>query len=134
MTEKERDLLEMEKDKKWLVKRRVIDENMIRDAVYQDMLYYFEKAHVPEPAKLDLREVSTLILSFKHIDCISNLQGFENLRKLQLDNNLITSIDKSLAHLVGGFWWVARSVGGLDERWRRLLHVQSLRFLFLGGR
>lgn len=45
------------------------------------------------------REVQHLAFSFKNILRIENLQGLDNLVKLQLDNNIIQKIE-NLDHLV----------------------------------
>ena len=67
----------------------VIEEDLIRSCV---------KISGPIEAKEDktkqiaLREVDTLICSFRNILKIDNLMGLENLVKLQLDNNVISKI------------------------------------------
>eukprot|EP00744_Colponema_vietnamica_P004863 GILI01007203.1.p1 GENE.GILI01007203.1~~GILI01007203.1.p1 ORF type:complete len:523 (+),score=182.97 GILI01007203.1:70-1638(+) len=52
---------------------------------------------------LALTDAETISLSFKNILHIENLEGFRNLRKLQLDNNIIEEI-KNLGHLVNLTW------------------------------
>ena len=48
---------------------------------------------------MNFREVEELAFSFRNLVMIDNLQGFERLTKLQLDNNRISTID-NLTHLV----------------------------------
>src|SRR5689334_3093832 len=50
-----------------------------------------------------LSDITTLILSFKNIHLIDNLQGFNKLIRLQLDNNMIETIT-GLDHLVNLQW------------------------------
>ncbi|CCW68205.1 unnamed protein product [Phytomonas sp. Hart1] len=49
---------------------------------------------------MDLYDITTLLLSFRHIGRIENLYGFGNLTKLSLDNNHIQKIE-NLDHLTG---------------------------------
>jgi len=78
----------------------VIEEDLIRSCV---------KISGPIEAKEDktkqiaLREVDTLICSFRNILKIDNLMGLENLVKLQLDNNVISKI-QNLEHLTNLQW------------------------------
>lgn len=107
------------RDKRWLVQRRVIDEAMIREAVREELFADYDRIYVPEPGTINLREVTTLILSFRSIDCINNLHGFEALVKLQLDNNVIERI-QNLEHLVNLRWLdlsfnFITSIEGLDK-------------------
>jgi Leucine-rich repeat (LRR) protein len=48
---------------------------------------------------MPFREVSHLAFSFKNILKVENLQGLDNLVKLQMDNNVIQRIE-NLDHLV----------------------------------
>ena len=78
----------------------VIEEDLIRSCV---------KISGPIEGKEDkskqiaLREVETLICSFRNILKIDNLMGLENLVKLQLDNNVISKI-QNLEHLTSLQW------------------------------
>jgi hypothetical protein len=48
---------------------------------------------------ISYKDVEALAMSFRCIAHIDHLQGFTSLRKLQLDNNRISSI-QNLSHLV----------------------------------
>jgi hypothetical protein len=107
------------RDKRWLVQRRVIDEAMIREAVREELFADYDRMYVPEPDQINLRDVTTLILSFRSVDCINNLHGFEGLVKLQLDNNVIERI-QNLERLVNLQWLdlsfnFITSIEGLDR-------------------
>lgn len=49
---------------------------------------------------VSLAEAQSLVIDFRSIGSISNLQGLTNLTKLALDNNCIKTIE-NLGHLVG---------------------------------
>ena len=49
--------------------------------------------------KLDLRQIYSLVISFRSIACVSNLQGLTALTTLKLDNNLLTEMG-CLEHMV----------------------------------
>jgi hypothetical protein len=109
----------IKRDKKWLVKRAVINEKMIREGVREELFLDYDKQYVPSLADIDLRSMTALVLSFRSIDAISNLNGFQSLRKLQLDNNLIEKIS-NLDHLVNLEWLdlsfnFIKEIEGLDK-------------------
>ena len=73
-------------------KRAVIDENLIVAAIKQEQ--EFEEDALPGYDRtIDLRTVTNLVMSFQNILKIENLCGFEQLTKLQLDNNVIEKIE-----------------------------------------
>ena len=77
--------------------------------IEEDLIRFCVKISGPIEAKEDktkqiaLREVDTLICSFRNILKIDNLMGLENLVKLQLDNNVISKI-QNLEHLTNLQW------------------------------
>lgn len=93
----------------------VIDEALIRDCIFlpqavttdeermqivgnrNDAL--FREKTQREAREMDLRNVATLLLSYRRIGQIDNLFGLSNLTKLSLDNNRIAKIE-NLQHLV----------------------------------
>lgn len=92
----------------------VIDEALIRDCVFlphsvttdEERMQIvsnrhealFRKKTMDHIRDMDLRNVATLLLSYRRIGLISNLYGLNNLTKLSLDNNHITKIE-NLHHL-----------------------------------
>lgn len=85
---------------------QVIDDDLI-SAALRDADTHISKessSEVSPTALADMvAEATCLSLSFKNILKIGNLQGFQALGKLCLDNNIIKSID-SLGHLVNLTW------------------------------
>jgi len=109
----------IQRDKKWLVQRKVINEAMIREAVREELFLDYDKVYVPDAEDIDLRDTKALVLSFRSIDSINNLHGLQNLRKLQLDNNLIEKIT-NLDHLINLEWLdlsfnFIKEIEGLDK-------------------
>jgi hypothetical protein len=84
-----------------LVERKVIDEKLIRDSVVEEL--DADSGAVVKADEINLSVISELMLSFKNVFYIDNLRGFENLSKLQLDNNIIEEIN-NLDHLVNLKW------------------------------
>eukprot|EP01083_Nonionella_stella_P103872 297147_1 len=88
--------------------KTVIDEDVILEAVRDEMSGRSE-VNAPESTEeeqdepTDLQSITSLILSFRNIYKIDNLKGFENLVKLQLDNNVISRIE-NMEHLVKLEW------------------------------
>lgn len=118
-TEKEREMV--------LVERKVVDEKLIRDAVLEELEELepgIEKTIKSE--EVNLMEVTDLMLSFKNIYYIDNLNGFEKLTKLQLDNNIITEI-RNLDHLVS-LRWLDLSFNNITkiENLDKLIHLEDL--------
>ena len=78
----------------------VIDDDLIAQSLV-------EEGSMTSKTSVALAEVTadaqTLRLSFKNIFCIDNLQGFNALTKLCLDNNIICAIE-NLDHLVNLQW------------------------------
>lgn len=70
-----------------------------------------------DDTRIDFATVDTLILSFKNILRIENLQGFDKLTKLQLDNNHIEKIEH-LDHLVNLTW--------LDLSFNHITKIENL--------
>jgi len=102
--------------------KTVIDEALIRAAVLEERVAEREAAGVgglmdEEEMKVDFPEVASLILSFKSIVRIQNLQGFESLTRLQLDNNNIERIE-GLSHLVQLQW--------LDLSFNKISYIEGL--------
>ena len=93
----------------------VIDDELISEAL---------RGSVPQPVTdaeiLDtIAEVTELRLSFKDVLKIDNLQGFQTLQVLCLDNNIIKNIN-NLDHLVSLTWLdlsfnCIREISGLDN-------------------
>ena len=86
----------------------VIDDNLISTALrdHSDEFKLSKESgfDVSPTALADMvAEATCLCLSFRNILKIGNLQGFQALRKLCLDNNIIKSID-NLDHLVNLTW------------------------------
>ena len=81
------------------VRPTVISSQLIRNYIeeYNRENEIYDKDHIP------LWDMSHLSLSYQNIMDISNLMGMENLRKLQLDNNIIYKI-QNLEHLVSLEW------------------------------
>jgi hypothetical protein len=81
------------------VRPTVISSTLIRNYIeeYNRENKVFDKDHIP------LWDLAHLSLSYQNIMDISNLKGMENLRKLQLDNNIIYRIS-NLEHLVSLEW------------------------------
>jgi len=130
------------------VQRAVIDEAMISDAIRQESAttaladrITALKAHdgkagvadvtgaagvttVVDPLKpaiaIDFQEVDTLLLSFRNVAVIANLDGFRKLTKLQLDNNHITKID-GVQHLTQLKW--------LDLSFNQIKKIENLQTL-----
>jgi hypothetical protein len=77
-----------------LVDRTVIHESLIRNAIHRELKYSFDPSRVPLESELDLKDpaLNTLVLSFRGIYAIENLESFTQLTKLQLDNNQIERI------------------------------------------
>ena len=95
------------------MERAVIDEDLIRRAVVDERKHRINaqghgKGTGEDPDTsladdVDLDEIDVLMLSFHNIYKIDNLQGFETICRLQLDNNVIERIE-NLAHLVNLTW------------------------------
>ena len=77
------------KKKEFLVDRTVIDEPLIRENYREFQLSLHDPSSVPALRDIDLTTVVELPLSYQNIYRIDNLLGFERLKKLQLDNNII---------------------------------------------
>ncbi len=91
-----------------LVDQAVINETLIREAVFQDLKSYYNNdlTVIPKPQELHLHEAVRLSLSFTNIFKIDNLTGLSKLTKLQLDNNIIEKIE----NLVGDISFLPVSV------------------------
>ncbi|CCW61492.1 unnamed protein product [Phytomonas sp. EM1] len=92
----------------------VINEALIRDSIYLSPTISTEEDRIrvvnnceeeilkdkmkKQVETMDLYDVTTLLLSFRHIGKIENLYGVGNLTKLSLDNNRIQKIE-NLDHL-----------------------------------
>lgn len=98
-----------------LVDRKVIDEKLIREAVVDDIDQ--DTGVNIKPEDIELLEVTELSLSFKNIYSIDNLVGFEQLVKLQLDNNIIDRI-QNLDQLVNLKW--------LDLSFNNITKIENL--------
>lgn len=101
-------------------KGQVIDEALIRSCILEDRSTERDiagQSAEEEDAKINFDELFTMILSFQSIIRISNLQGFENLTKLQLDNNMIEKIE-NLDHLVNLTW--------LDLSFNKITKIENL--------
>jgi hypothetical protein len=94
------------------MERTVIDEDLIRRAVLDERKAVpsspgqangADEGEMSPNDEVDLDEIQTLMLSFHNIYKIANLQGFESLTKLKLDNNVIDRIE-NLDHLVNLTW------------------------------
>jgi len=99
-----------------LVERKVIDDKLIRTSVVEE-LESVESGTVIKPEEINLATVPELMLSFKNIFFIDNLKGFENITKLQLDNNIIEEIC-NLDHLVNLKW--------LDLSFNNITKIENL--------
>ncbi|CEP00387.1 unnamed protein product (mitochondrion) [Plasmodiophora brassicae] len=109
------------------MERTVIDEGLIRQAVIEDRKPVKEEGAQPTADDDDvdegldedfnLIEIDSLSLSFQNIFKIDNLQGFANLTKLQLDNNVIERIE-NLGHLVNLTW--------LDLSFNNITKIENL--------
>lgn len=85
------------------VERTVIHEALIRRAIHKELKTYYDPAVVPLESELELETVDKLVLSYCNIYAIDNLQGFEKLTELKLDNNIIHQIEH-LDHLTNLRW------------------------------
>ena len=94
---------EEEKKHEILVDRTVIHEALIRRAIHKDLSTFYDSAVVPLESEIQLESAERLVLSYCNIYAIDNLAGFEKLRHLQLDNNIIERIS-NLDHLVNLTW------------------------------
>jgi hypothetical protein len=90
-------------------KNTVINEKLIKDCIYiapsateEEKKSRDRELKVPKQ-QLEFYEVECLVFSFRHISQIDNLVGFDQLTKLQLDNNNITKVE-NLGHLVKLQW------------------------------
>lgn len=104
-----------EKNAEITVERTVIHEALIRRAIHKELKTYYDPAVVPLESELELDSVDKLVLSYCNIYAIDNLQGFEKLTELRLDNNIIERID-NLSHLTNLKWLDLRSGEGRTER------------------
>eukprot|EP00899_Mesostigma_viride_P026340 jgi/Mesvir1/6891/Mv09053-RA.2 len=78
----------------------VINDDIIRQCIQTESTV----ENLEEKRKhMDLREVRTLIFSFRNIRKIDNLLGMQNVTKLQLDNNMIDKI-QNIGHMVNLTW------------------------------
>lgn len=83
------------------VEPTVIDEDLLKKAVNDQEQVPVDVAEVARKEGIDPLEVTALRLDFKSIFCeliidilkIDNLWAFENLTRLQLDNNIIEKIE-----------------------------------------
>ena len=89
--------------------RTVIHEALIRRAIHKELKTHYDPAVVPLESELELASYDTLVLSYCNIYAIDNLQGFESLTHLNLNNNIIEKIEH-LDHLVNLTWLDLRSV------------------------
>lgn len=106
--------------------RAVIDEGLIRQSVLEDRAAERE-SNAPtsgagalpddEEGRVDFEDVRSLVLSFKNVVRIENLQGFEGLTRLQLDNNFLERIE-NLGHLVNLEW--------LDISFNKISRIEGL--------
>lgn len=91
-----------------LIEPQVIDLGALRDAVE------------PKPQEpidpIEFPRVEALRLSYKNIAEISNLNNFDSLKTLRLDNNIIERIE-GLDHLTQLTWL------GKGEHWRMILRT-----------
>lgn len=105
-----------------VVETVVIDEDLIK-ASYEDERNYEKKGDSVESKREPLsmqeimQEAHTLRLSFKNIFKIDNLQGFEGLRMLCLDNNIIEDV-QNLGHLTNLEW--------LDLSFNNITNIEGL--------
>jgi hypothetical protein len=86
-----------------VVERTVIHEALLRRAIHKDLATFYDAAVVPLEHEIDLESQERLVLSFCNIYAINNLAGFEKLKHLQLDNNIIDRI-QNLDHLTNLRW------------------------------
>mmetsp|Transcript_5108 Transcript_5108/g.15105 ORF Transcript_5108/g.15105 Transcript_5108/m.15105 type:complete len:547 (-) Transcript_5108:357-1997(-) len=102
----------------------VIDEELCRDCIH--LLQTKEQGVEQESYRhsaatkkdnIEFGEVQCLMFSFKNILKINNLEGFEKLVKLYLDNNVIVQIE-NLDHLVNLEW--------LDLSFNNIEHISGL--------
>jgi hypothetical protein len=100
-----------------IVQRTVIHEALLRRAIHKDLATFYDSAVVPLESEIDLENQERLVLSFCNIYAISNLAGFEKLKHLQLDNNIISRIS-GLDHLVNLRW--------LDLSFNNIRSIQGL--------
>jgi hypothetical protein len=115
--------------------RAVIDEALIRQAVLEDRAADKESGgpavgggalQDEDELRVDFQEVRSLVLSFKNIVRIENLQGFEGLTRLQLDNNYLERIE-NIGHLVN-LQWLDLSFNKISEieGLEKLVHLTDL--------
>ena len=78
-----------------------IEPNVLEEGLIRSCIKIAGPAETQEEKKAEfpLRDVETLICSFQNILKIDNLLGLENLVKLQLDNNVISKIEKPTASM-----------------------------------
>ena len=106
--------------------RAVIDEGLIRQSVLEDRAAERE-SNAPtsgagalqddDEGRVEFEDVRSMVLSFKNIVRIENLQGFEGLTRLQLDNNFLERIE-NLGHLVNLEW--------LDISFNKISRIEGL--------
>lgn len=114
---KQKQLAAEEKRAEIVVERTVIHEALIRRAIHKDLATFYDLAVVPLEHEIDLAQVERLVLSYCNIYAIANLQGFERLTHLQLDNNIIDRIG-NLSHLTNLRW--------LDLSFNNIRQIQGL--------
>lgn len=114
---KQKQLAAEEKRAEIVVERTVIHEALIRRAIHKDLATFYDLAVVPLEHEIDLAQVERLVLSYCNIYAIANLQGFERLTHLQLDNNIIERIG-NLGHLTNLRW--------LDLSFNNIRQIQGL--------
>ncbi|NWU66467.1 DRC3 protein, partial [Pterocles burchelli] len=104
------------------IKPNVIDDEMVQEAMAEQCPEAIRNLGKREGVK----DVMELQLSFRNILQIANLWQFENLTKLQLDNNIIEKIEalESLVHLV----WLDLSFNNIEviEGLDTLINLQDL--------
>ena len=72
----------------------VISERLVRECIKVDSTAGGAQQEASERRRtMELKEVSTLLFSYRDIAQIGNLRGLDNLTKLQLDNNHIRKIE-----------------------------------------
>uniref|UniRef100_A0A672UEQ8 Dynein regulatory complex subunit 3 n=1 Tax=Strigops habroptila TaxID=2489341 RepID=A0A672UEQ8_STRHB len=106
------------------IKPNVIDDELVQKVLEEERTEDIEK--IVKREGFNLKDVKELQLSFRNLLQIANLWQFENLTKLQLDNNIIEKIEalESLVHLV----WLDLSFNNIEviEGLDTLVKLQDL--------
>ncbi|XP_062474978.1 dynein regulatory complex subunit 3 [Pezoporus occidentalis] len=106
------------------IEPNVIDDELVQKVLEEERTEDIEK--IVRKEGFNLKDVKELQLSFRNILQTANLWQFENLTKLQLDNNIIEKIEglESLVHLV----WLDLSFNNIEviEGLDTLVKLQDL--------